>query len=277
MMMMMLLMMVMMMMMWDDNDLFSIIFAHHKRLHRNKRNKTRLSQDGYIHCSPIVWNHPTSASVFLRSQWKSMLISSECPFKRPPLTLLQNFTVKRRFCLAPISSWGVRISLVARKDNVAHLYRTHSAVCEEHRSVTRWHLQSTLSCSGGRKSYPNATWASVEDDHTVGRPRHYPNHEEKHVSIIVDSRSRADQTNWTSCFCPRGLKTFGSSWVSLKTSTQMLQTDSWSSPPTAAYGHAGTGTRTISNGPMWYLLMSPGSTITTVMVPSEFVGVLVGE
>ena len=39
----------------------------------------------------------------------------------------------------------------------------------------------------------------------------------------------------------------------------------------AAYGHAGTGTGTVSTGIMWYLLMNPGSAFTTVMVVLEFV------
>ena len=141
----------------------------------------------------------------------------------------------------------------------------------------RWHLQNPLSCSGDQKSYPNAIWASVEDDHTRGRPCSYPNHEENQVSLIVENQGRADQANWTLCFCPHGLKTFGSSWVSLKTTSQMPQTDSWSSPPTPHFGHAGTRIRTISSDLMWYLIMNPGTTFTAVMVVPEFVGVLVRD
>ena len=47
------------------------------------------------------------------------------------------------------------------------------------------------------------------------------NHEELQVSLIVKNQGRADQVNWTSCFCPHGPKTFGSSWVSLKASSQI--------------------------------------------------------
>ena len=55
----------------------------------------------------------------------------------------------------------------------------------------------------------------------MGRPCSHPNHEGKQVSLIVESQGRADQANWTSCFCPHVPKTFDSSWVSLKTSSQM--------------------------------------------------------
>ena len=102
---------------------------------------------------------------------------------------------------------------------------------EEHGSVTRWHLQKVL-CSGDRMNYPKATWALVEEDHNKGRLCPYPNHEEKQVSLIVDNQGRADQAKWMSCFCPHGPKAFGSSCVSHKTSSQMSQTDAWSSPPT---------------------------------------------
>ena len=64
-----------------------------------------------------------------------------------------------------------------------------------------------------------ATWASVEDDHTKGIPCPYPNHEKKQVALIVENQSRTGQANWTSCFCPHGPKAFGSSCVSPKTSS----------------------------------------------------------
>ena len=40
-----------------------------------------------LHCSPIVWNHPTGASAFPCSRWKSMLTSSECAmqFSKDPI------------------------------------------------------------------------------------------------------------------------------------------------------------------------------------------------
>ena len=139
-----------------------------------------------------------------------------------------------------VSTWGVRISLVAPKDSVSHLYQMHSAVCcrcawtaiskqsgnhasqyptwnswthwsvvwswavsegdiEENRRVTRWHLQSLPSSLGCCKGYLKATWASVEDDHTKERPSPYPNHEEKHVSFIVENQGRADQANTAYC------------------------------------------------------------------------------
>ena len=91
---------------------------------------------------------------------------------------------------------------------------------EEH-SVTGWRPQSPLSCSGDRKSYPKATLASVEHDHTTLTPCPYPNHEEKQVSLIInENQGRADQAKWTSCFCQHDSKTFGNIWVSLKTSSR---------------------------------------------------------
>ena len=71
-----------------------------------------------------------------------------------------------------------------------------------------------------------------EDDPTNERSCSYPNHEEKDVSLIIENQGRANQANFTSCFCLHSPKMFGSSWVSLTTSSQMPQTDSWSSPPT---------------------------------------------
>ena len=130
------------------------------------------------------------------------------------------------------------------------------------------------SWSGDRDSFPKVTWASVDDDHTKGRRCPYPNYGEKWVSLIVENQDRTDQANWTSCFCPHGPKAFGSSWASLKTSNQMPETDSCSSPLDAVYGYTGTGTATTSTGLMWYLLISPGSDFITVMVVPEFVRVL---
>ena len=72
---------------------------------------------------------------------------------------------------------------------------------------------------GDQKSYPKATWASVEDYHTKKRLCPYPNHEKKQVSLIVENQGRAGQANWTSCFCLHSPRTFGTSWVSFKTSS----------------------------------------------------------
>ena len=38
----------------------------------------------------------------------------------------------------------------------------------------------------------------------------YLNHEKKQIFHIVENQGRADQANWTSCFCPHGRKAFGS-------------------------------------------------------------------
>ena len=45
----------------------------------------------------------------------------------------------------------------------------------------------------------------------------------------------------------------------------------------ATDGHAGTGTGSTSTGLMWYLLMSPGSVFTTVMVVPQFVSMFVRD
>ena len=60
-------------------------------------------------------------------------------------------------------------------------------------------------------------------------------------------------------------KIFDSGLMLLKTSRPMPQNDSWSSPP-ATYWYTVTRTGTISTGLMWYLLMSPGSASTTLIV-----------
>ena len=38
-----------------------------------------MSTAVHLHCPPIVWNHPTSATVLLRSCWKSMSMSISGP------------------------------------------------------------------------------------------------------------------------------------------------------------------------------------------------------
>ena len=133
----------------------------------------------------------------------------------------RNFKTKWQFC-QPIS----------HLEFLKSVYGCHGprAVSEgdikEHNCVTKWHLQSPLSRSADQKSYPKAAWALVEDDHTEARLCPYLNHKEKHVSLIGDNQGKACLAKWTSCFCPYGPKTFGSSWVSLMTSSQMPQTDS---------------------------------------------------
>ena len=61
---------------------------------------------------------------------------------------------------------------------------------------------------------------------------HSPYHHENLWKNFL-SASRADQANWTPSLCPHGSRLFSSSWILLKTSRLMLQTDSWSSlvPP----------------------------------------------
>ena len=229
----------------------------------------------YIYCSTIVCKHPTITSIVSHSRWKSMLISSECPlqFSKDP-TSLQSLTAPHQFCPATISSFlrSVDFSSCSKTQCVAFVSNTFSCVLslcmncdfntkwqscqpishlelvhslfgclvvafsegdiEEHRSFNK----SPLSCLGDRNSYPKAIWASVEDEQTKGRPCPHQNHEEKQVSLIVENLGRDDQANWTSYFCPHGPKTFASSWKSIKSSSQMPQTDSWSSPPTPSMG-----------------------------------------
>ena len=48
-------------------------------------------------------------------------------------------------------------------------------------------------------------------------------------SLIIENKSKADQANWALCLCPHGPETFGSSCVSLETSSPIPHTDSWSS------------------------------------------------
>ena len=120
-------------------------------------------------------------------------------------------------------------------------------------------------------SKPPGHWLGM----TKGEPRPDPNHEEKHVSLIVENQGRADQMNWVSCFCPHGPKTFGSSWVSPKTSSQMHQTDIWSpQPPTLRMGTQAPELEpsALVSSDIW----CPGSAFTTLMVVPEFVDVLVG-
>ena len=138
-------------------------------------------------------------------------------FKRPPLTHLQNFTVHRWFCPAPISSFP--------------------------RSV------DFSSCS---------KWQRV----AFVRPCPYPNHEEKQVFLFVENQGRAD------------LVFFRMVQTHLVLQQLVFALDVQPDAPDwlmiiaadAAYGHASTGTGSISTGLVWYLLMNPGSAFTTVMV-----------
>ena len=59
----------------------------------------------------IVWNHPTSAPVFPRSRWKSMLISSECPLHPYRISQFIADSVHPQ----SVRYRGVQISLVAPK------------------------------------------------------------------------------------------------------------------------------------------------------------------
>ena len=58
------------------------------------------------------------------------------------------------------------------------------------------------------------------------------------------------------------LTSFGSSWIFLKTSSQMPQTDSWSLPSSQWPKTKKQKIGPISTVLMWYLLMSPGSAFT---------------
>ena len=139
-----------------------------------------------LHCSTIVWSHPTSASIFLAMEsYVNFIRVPPAIFKRPP-TPLQNFTIHHRFGSAPVlrsagfSSWS-------KKQCVAFVSKTFSCVlslCVNFNFKTKWqscqpislleflnslfsclvvgflrwwHLQSPPSCSGDRKNYPKAT------------------------------------------------------------------------------------------------------------------------
>ena len=99
---------------------------------------------------------------------------------------------------------------------------------EQHRSVTRLHLQGSTTCSGDQNGHQRL------HGHRLRMTK--PNEDRALIRIINKTdfshhqESRDDQSNWTSCFCPHSPKTFGGSWVSLKMSNQLHQTDWWSSP-----------------------------------------------
>ena len=86
-------------------------------------------------------------------------------------------------------------------------------------------------CKWEQKSYPEAMWVSIEDDHTKRRPCPSPYHEVKEFSLGVQDRAGADQTNWRPCLCPHRPNMSSSSWIYLNTSRPMPQTDSLPSPP----------------------------------------------
>ena len=49
----------------------------------------------------------------------------------------------------------------------------------------------------------------------------------KCVPLSVQDQIGAHQSNWRSCLCPYGSKAFNNSWISLRTSRQLTQTDAW--------------------------------------------------
>ena len=73
---------------------------------------------------------------------------------------------------------------------------------------------------------PRGTWASNEDHHIKWRPCPSPNHEVNF--ILSESRNRLEliRRTWLARYCPHGPWTCISSWMSLKTSTLLLHTDS---------------------------------------------------
>ena len=87
---------------------------------------------------------------------------------------------------------------------------------------------------------PGVMWVSIEDDHVERRQCPYisPYHEGEQVSLIGKDKGGTHQANWMLCLCLHSPKTNNSTWISLKISTLMSKTDSWSSqPPT----HVGMG------------------------------------
>ena len=76
---------------------------------------------------------PTNASVFLHSQWKSVLISSVCPVQisrdlpQPPYKSSQS---QRRFCPVPIGLFSRRVdfSSCSKRQYVAFVSNTFSSV-----------------------------------------------------------------------------------------------------------------------------------------------------
>ena len=100
---------------------------------------------------------------------------------------------------------------------------------------------------------PRATWASIENDYIKRGAWPSPYHEQGNRF----SRHRSGIGLCLRLHCP---KTFNSSWISIRTSRQVI----------IAVADACWHTGTINTGLMWYLLINSWSAFATAMAVSEF-------
>ena len=194
-----------------------------------------------IHCSPILWNHPTTASVFPRSRYKSMLISSECAPAPPPTHSQTHYKISWTHC-SVVWSWAVSAGDI-----------------EEHMSVTRWHIESSVvlakpeELSKGHKpphghrlriSTPREDGALIR----IMRRNRFLSSSRIKVELIRRTGRRVSARTAQTHLVAAG---YHSRRPARCSRLRIIVTD-------AAYAHAGTGTGPISTALMWYFLMSPG-------------------
>ena len=97
--------------------------------------------------------------------------------------------------------------------------------------VSQGAIWNHLPCVWEQQSYPGTTWAFDKDDHIEWRLCLFSVSRSERVFSQRPGSGADDQEKQTSCLCPHGPGAFSSSWISLKTSTPMRLTDSWSSLP----------------------------------------------